>query len=707
MDMIRRMTDFTNIFEKHLDNKNEYYKKNLYFKFQGKTINLGYLCYCSTSKGIGRGYLTHYDLIENEEDFILRKVGRFNYLVFDEGVYKKCKAKIPDEFGVYICNYTQHKSLNGQTLRIGSLEKIRSAMKVEGQLCGLKNIDLYNVNKIFEKELPAVMARALVGEEDLEKYDVNVDVKSFDGSFLQSIKKDFVVGKNLECHSICEELMEHQKAGALIAKKYNKFGFFYDTGTGKTLMALEIIAQKQRDFNAKFMIICPKTIINTAWIEDCDEFFPTMKILPLFKGVKVDYYFDLYAKWKSKGLIKDSSIGTLFEKHEIKTLDQAKKILSKCADHYIINPEAFRDSPQVYMDLYSIDDKGQKSLVDGIIMDESSLIRNTSSKLFKTMEAQCMDMKYVYFLSGKPAPNNVEEYLSQMRILSPKVYLHCVRKIPNRNDYWFEDPKRINVRNDIILEHMNKVSFTVSKKECLDLPETVSIVRNVIMPQRAVNIYNNIRASAWEIVKKALEEDDNPKQYLFSYLKGSSMKLRQVASGIINTSEIKEKPTYECVHDMKIKELLNILHELGSDQAIIWCQFKFDIMRIEETLQNKGYSVVTAYSETKDKDQSIRDFKAGKVQFLIANPKTLQYGVTLTNCSYAIYYSLSYSFEEYYQSHDRIYRKGQTKSCTYIFLNSKDTIDEIMYDVVMRKRSTAEANELIMKHLSAVSKMGK
>ena len=73
----------------------------------------------------------------------------------------------------------------------------------------------------------------------------------------------------------------------------------------------------------------------------------------------------------------------------------------------------------------------------------------------------------------------------------------------------------------------------------------------------------------------------------------------------------------------------------------------------------------------------------------------------MTNCSYAIYYSLSYSFEEYYQSHDRIYRKGQTNSCTYIFLNSKDTIDEIMYDVVMKKRSAIETNELIMRHFEA------
>ena len=173
-----------------------------------------------------------------------------------------------------------------------------------------------------------------------------------------------------------------------------------------------------------------------------------------------------------------------------------------------------------------------------------------------------------------------------------------------------------------------------------------------------------------------------------------------------NFLNIKNKPQFEDVHKAKIDELLNIIQELGAEQAIIWAQFKYDIYRLSNELQNLGYSVATAYSETVDVNQSIHDFKSGKVQFLIAHPKTLQYGVTLVNCSYAIYYSLSYSFEEYYQSHDRIYRKGQTKACTYIFLNSVNTIDEIMYEVIMNKNSITDVNESFLKHLAGVNSIG-
>jgi hypothetical protein len=35
-------------------------------------------------------------------------------------------------------------------------------------------------------------------------------------------------------------LLSHQKAGSILADRYNRFAFFYDTGTGKTIMALEI-----------------------------------------------------------------------------------------------------------------------------------------------------------------------------------------------------------------------------------------------------------------------------------------------------------------------------------------------------------------------------------------------------------------------------------------------------------------------------------
>lgn len=105
------------------------------------------------------------------------------------------------------------------------------------------------------------------------------------------------------------------------------------------------------------------------------------------------------------------------------------------------------------------------------------------------------------------------------------------------------------------------------------------------------------------------------------------------------------------------------------------------------------------YGKTKDKDGSIEAFKTGKATFIIAHPRTLQYGVTLTNCCYAIYYTTSYSFEEYYQSHDRIYRKGQNLPCTYIFIQAEDTIDEVMFEVITEKKSNSERTELFLKHM--------
>jgi SNF2 family DNA or RNA helicase len=58
-----------------------------------------------------------------------------------------------------------------------------------------------------------------------------------------------------------------------------------------------------------------------------------------------------------------------------------------------------------------------------------------------------------------------------------------------------------------------------------------------------------------------------------------------------------------------------------------------------------------------------------------------------------VYYSISYNFEELYQSRDRIHRKGQMQPCTYISLLAEGTIDEVIYNVVNKKGSAANVIE--------------
>jgi len=464
-------------------------------------------------------------------------------------------------------------------------------------------------------------------------------------------------------------LLPHQVAGCEIAAIFDKYAFFYDTGTGKTVMSLELMTRVQEKNECKFLIICPKTIINTAWMADCDEFFPSFRLLPLSKNIKPDQYKRIYKKWNETDenyerlYYDDFTDGKLSDR--IKFIQNA---LIPRASAYIINPESF-----------NVDDFLGLG-INGIIVDESAMLKNYSSLISEKVRAFASKMQYTYLLSGKPAPNRYEEYYSQMKIVDG-IYL-------NRSFGVYS-------RTHDIAKDVNRKSFTLSKEDCIDLPPKSYIIREVTLNKEAKEKYNEMYFAWITDYKKDLEER---KHVSVGHHLSALRKLRQIASGFI-VDEYDKKSSGHRIHNEKEKELMNVLDELGDSQAIIWGQHHYEIETIEQLLIERGDVVVTAYGKTKDKDQSIEAFKSGKARYIIAHPRTLMFGATLTNCTYAIYYSTSYSHEEYYQSHDRIYRIGQDKPCTYIFIQAQDTIDEDMFDCIQFKKSESEFFEALLKHV--------
>jgi hypothetical protein len=232
----------------------------------------------------------------------------------------------------------------------------------------------------------------------------------------------------------------------------------------------------------------------------------------------------------------------------------------------------------------------------------------------------------------------------------------------------------------------------VSKKECLDLPDELPPVHRIVeLPKDAMRYYREMER------ERVLMLED--KTITAQTKLASLMKLRQITSGFVIDTD--DDASVEPLHYAKAQELAEIVTELGDNNAIIWVNFKREVLDIGTLLSQMGKTYVTAYSGTRNVDESIKAFKDNTAQFIIANPKTLKYGVTFTgdsmkrNCTTAIYYSLSYSFEDYYQSKDRIYRKGQRDGCTYIFLVAEKTIDEDIYDAVIQKGN----NALIMENM--------
>ena len=91
---------------------------------------------------------------------------------------------------------------------------------------------------------------------DLNKRDIahNADVK-------ERIKRE---AKRMNDAQLKEYPYPQQIAGCELADRYDRFAFFYDMGTGKTAMALNVISNKYQKYGAKFLIIAPIAVIKSA-----------------------------------------------------------------------------------------------------------------------------------------------------------------------------------------------------------------------------------------------------------------------------------------------------------------------------------------------------------------------------------------------------------------------------------------------------------
>ena len=153
------------------------------------------------------------------------------------------------------------------------------------------------------------------------------------------------------------------------------------------------------------------------------------------------------------------------------------------------------------------------------------------------------------------------------------------------------------------------------------------------------------------------------------------------------------------LNDFRFKKLLEILNQvIPQEQALIWANYRKEFEIIQSLLGEKCRCIYGGTSIT-EKNEAIQLFKAGKIQYLIANPASADKGLTLTNAHIAIYFSLNWSYELFKQSMERIYgaKRSQPKHCHYYVLIAKGTIDRVLYSDVLQSKS--DASYAILNHL--------
>lgn len=434
-----------------------------------------------------------------------------------------------------------------------------------------------------------------------------------------------------------EFLFKHQQLCREIAKINPRYAFFLETGTGKTPMSLQIIADDLAEHpEHRWLVICPLALINPAWIEDANKFFPNMRIGSLHK-------------------LKGDKLITALALNQVS----------------VVNFESFKINIDIYMNFG----------FEGCFVDESSKLKNNNSMTTKMAKKFCKVCKRWYLLSGTPAPNSMLEYYPQMytvdnNLLSKSFTSFKAKWFYSYNAGGFEKYDILPEKKAELIDIIKQKAIFISKNDCLDLPETMLEAREVTMDAATKKHYNTMKNELYASLKDT------------DVLAPSSVvalgKLNQLASGFIMDAD----RTVHIISKAKLNTLLDLLEEIGDRQVIIWANFHAEFDMIKEALGNK----CVVYNGTKslaEKDQAVKDFKEGKVQYFVANPKSAAYGLTLVNCHDVVYYCLDYSYETHAQSKDRTNRIGQTKSTTYYYLLMEKSIDYALFKCLHDKGQLA------------------
>ena len=147
------------------------------------------------------------------------------------------------------------------------------------------------------------------------------------------------------------------------------------------------------------------------------------------------------------------------------------------------------------------------------------------------------------------------------------------------------------------------------------------------------------------------------------------------------------------LHKSKLNALEEIIQETDG-KIIIWANYLYNIHEIKDFLIEKygKDSTVSIYGDVDvvDRQAAVKRIQEDEhTRFLVANPTTGGFGLTLTACNTVIYFSNNYNLEVRMQSEDRAHRLGQKGTVVYIDIVARGTLDEAIMKSLINKGQIA------------------
>lgn len=482
-------------------------------------------------------------------------------------------------------------------------------------------------------------------------------------------------------------------------------GIFHQTGTGKTITAatlLDLLVQPIDGMRVG-VVVCPVTLIESAWAKDLSEWCPSLPYVNLRRA--------------KKGVAREMLTQEALQRHG--------RVVA------LVNYEAFRTDPSV------------RKIASGayVVFDECSKMKARDSGIAEVARISASTFRGCLLLSGTPAPNDRKEYWPLAKVLAAPAGYDPFPGSASAFDREFCEVEKFDRANDncrscgrpkwqhrggqgcgkfvgaghfaghrfkaekiaLLHERLAPICEWVKKEECLDLPPKAYVDVPLELAPATADAYRQMRDMMKVAIRRKYATADELEVHAQNALV-QLLRLRQITAGFVPAQPESwvagsdEPMVMLPIGAEKIDWLLERC-EVDAERIVLWTQFQFEVDRYTSALAKAKIKAAAITGRTPESERAgvFARFVAGDFQVLVAHPGVAQWGVSFPGVTQACYGSLSYSLQEFAQSQDRIHGIGRgdaTKRSTFYRLAARvdgaPTIDQDLIDVLDGKRKALD-----------------
>lgn len=335
------------------------------------------------------------------------------------------------------------------------------------------------------------------------------------------------------------------------------------------------------------------------------------------------------------------------------------ELLEQDVDYYIINHDGLK----------TIEDELVAKEFDLVIVDEGAVFRNQKTALWRACYNVCglHTNRWLWWMTGSPMPNAPTDVWAQAKVVRPDTVPKYFTRFRSQVMAQVSQYKWVPVKGyeQIVYDTLRPV-IRYTRDVC-DLPADYTKDMPCQMSPDQQKAYNTMANSLVVEIKD---------QIITAVNEGVKLgKLLQIACGAIYTREKEVMP----LNPEPKFEQLDETFEFSERKLIVFAPFKYCLPMIAERYRAQGVKVATISGDTPtgERTKAFRDFQEGDLEMLIAHPKCMAHGLTLTRSNVIVWWAPVDDYDIYDQACGRIKRPGQTKEQFIIHLTSSQVETEV------------------------------